>query len=135
VPDNEPLPDVRLNPYRDRAGRLRDASGAAGVVYVRVQPIWRQSGHLWWHRWSEPQESIDLWMILPGGQFADFWLTPGQIDDALIGKWECGQLGTFNGVKLDVTWSAPRSHDASGSRTSSELGSSCHRHDRAPLAA
>ena len=56
APDQEPVHrDFRLNPYRDRAGRLLRRNAPAATLYLRVELWWRQlSGHLWRRRWSEP---------------------------------------------------------------------------------
>lgn len=60
------------------------------------------SGHLWWTRWSAPQEFVILWIETPEGQHTDTWIYPDTLDKELD-EWDRGQF-RYLGVTYRLTW-------------------------------
>ncbi|GIF04734.1 hypothetical protein [Actinoplanes siamensis] len=102
-PPGRAAPDPRLDPYRERAGALFDQGEQIGVVYLRIDTFWRQTGgHLWWRRWSEPSEQVQGYIEFNGGGFDDFYQDAGTMV-AEIGDWGHGRF-PYRGEALQVRW-------------------------------
>jgi hypothetical protein len=57
-----PARDQRLDGFRDRAARVFDEEDSVLLtLYVQTDFRWRRAGgHLWWRRWSHPEEFVLL---------------------------------------------------------------------------
>lgn len=98
-----PARNPRLDQYRHRAARFSDDSGRRGRFYVQPDVISTAiSGHLWWTRWSPPQEFVILWIETPEGEDTDTWILPDDLDDELT-DWARGQF-RYIGETYRLTW-------------------------------
>jgi len=59
-------------------------------------------GHLWWRRWSPPEEFVILWIRTPDHHDTDTWVLP----DDLIGEVDDWDQGIFRwvGEVLQLSW-------------------------------
>ncbi|GAA1121692.1 hypothetical protein [Citricoccus alkalitolerans] len=90
----EEVPHPHLGPYRRRAGRITAPDGSTGLIYINVSVICtRLGGHLWWRRWSAPQEFVMLFVDCPDGLFDDAWLD----GEDLMSEIDTWQRGEFHG--------------------------------------
>ncbi len=102
-PPGRAEPDPRFDPYRERAGALSEEGEDFGVVYLRMDVLWWQTGgRLWWRKWSAPREAVHGYIVFAGGGFDDFF----QEADALVDKLDDWQAGRFpyRGEILRVRW-------------------------------
>ncbi|MDP9444461.1 MAG: hypothetical protein M3P83_09000 [Actinomycetota bacterium] len=98
-----PRPSVAR--YKDRVGRLYRDERELGFVLVRVQSYCEQvGGHLWWRRWSSPEDALDPWTIIDG-TLSDSWLPADAIDDELA-DYDAGRFDYYAEL-LCVTWTDP----------------------------
>lgn len=96
-------PNPRLDRYRHRAARFRNDSGRRGHFYVQPSELATAiSGHLWWKRWSPPQEFVILWIEDPDGRDTDTWILPEDLD-AELDDWDRGQF-RYLGDIYQLTW-------------------------------
>ncbi len=88
-----PIRNIRLDAYRHRAARLRDAAGNLGTMYVEPELVAEQTtGHLWWRKWEPARELVILWIDDPDGGPTDYiWIMPDDLDEE-IDRWEQGQF-------------------------------------------
>jgi hypothetical protein len=99
--------DVRLDPYRERAGILTSAGDRDATLFLRMETWWTQtSGHLWWRQWSEPYEVPHGYMMLVDGGFDD-WLVGRDLLDDELSDWSQNKL-RYVGEILDVNGSTTR---------------------------
>ncbi|HSN44422.1 MAG TPA: hypothetical protein VLR88_10235, partial [Propionibacteriaceae bacterium] len=93
----------RLDPYRHRAAEFRDNKGRRGRFYVEPhQGSTAISGHLWWTRWSPPEEFVILWLETPEGYDTDTSILPEDLPDELD-AWDQGQF-RFLEETYQLTW-------------------------------
>ena len=59
-------------------------------------------GHLWWRRWSPPQEFVILVIQTPDHHFTDDWVSPDELDDELY-DWDQGRF-LYIGETYQLTW-------------------------------
>jgi hypothetical protein len=108
MPWNPPSQDVpphdeRLDPFMDRAGILTAGDVEVGTVVVAAETWWtRVGGHLWWSRWSAPQEVLRGSVRWADGQVADRLSAGEQLEDDLR-EWPAGRF-THAGTAYRVVW-------------------------------
>lgn len=98
--------DSRLDPFRERAGRLTDHEGRQGWVYVRPWVIAnRAGGHLWWRRWG-PQYEVSAGYVLmddDGVPFDGDWVDQRADVAAQVHDWAAGRF-VWIGHDFKVSW-------------------------------
>ena len=95
--------DPRIDAYRGRGAVLTRDGSLVATMYLRGEVWWqRTGGHLWWRRWSSPDEAVHGFMVLADGSFTD-WVNP--VDDLTdeLEDWAAGMF-TWLGEQLQVTW-------------------------------
>lgn len=93
----------RLDPYRHRAARFTDGAGRRGRFYVQPDGVAHKiGGHLWWTRWSPPQEMVALWVETADGYDTDAWILPDDLHDELS-AWDREEF-QFLGETYQLTW-------------------------------
>lgn len=96
--------DSRLDPFRERAGRLTDARGAQGWVFVRPWIIAdRVGGRLWWQRWGTQYEASAGYVLMDGETVPGDWVERRADVAAEVRDWESGRFAWL-GRELKVTW-------------------------------
>ncbi|GIE85475.1 hypothetical protein [Actinoplanes regularis] len=102
-PPGRAEPDPRLDPYRERAGLLSAEGDDFGIIYLRIETCWWQTGgRLWWRRWSEPREQVHGYIVLTSGGFDDFVEDADTIADELD-SWQDGRF-PYRDEVLQVRW-------------------------------
>ncbi len=97
---HQPRPALRR--YQDRVGRLNRGKQEVGLVLALVESYCEQvGGHLWWRRWSTPEDALNLWTIIDG-KFSDSWVPDEVIDDELA-DYDAGRFAYY-GEQLGVVW-------------------------------
>lgn len=87
-PEPEFVPHPGLDPFRGRAGRITNAHGRTGVIFVESSGLLAgPGGHLWWRRWSALHEFVILHVEYSDGRFDEFWLEDEELDEE-IKAWE-----------------------------------------------
>lgn len=95
--------DTRLDPYRERGGRLHRPDGTfVADMYVQPEIYWQQRGILWWRRWSKPTEMVHGYLFYADGHFDDFLATDDELKHDLQG-WSLGRF-LLRGEDLKVFW-------------------------------
>jgi hypothetical protein len=96
--------DSRLDPFRERAGRLTDDDGGQGWVYVRPWVIAnRAGGHLWWQRWGPQFEVSAGYVLMDGDGFPSDWVDQREVDAAEVRDWAAGRF-VWIGRDFRVSW-------------------------------
>lgn len=101
--------DPRLDPYRNRVAAVRSDDGQlCGHLFVKTDFMHEQvGGHLWWRRWSAPEEFAVCYLNAadadsPLPEFTDFWVTPDALDDELA-DWAAARM-TYVGETYALSW-------------------------------
>lgn len=77
--------DSRLNDFRERGGRLlREDGTVLAAIYLQPQVWWTSHGWLWWKRWSNPRETVDVYVLDEHGDvIADYFVWGEGLDEEL----------------------------------------------------
>ena len=93
----------RLDPYRHRAARFSQDPGSIGTFYVQPDVLSTVvGGHLWWQRWSTPEEFVILWIQTPDHRDTDTWVLPDDLGTE-IDDWDQGRF-RWVGETYQLTW-------------------------------
>ena len=99
------VPRAALGRYQERVGRLYRHEREVGSVLVLVQAFSSQvGGHLWWRRWSPPEDALKLWAII-NGTFSDSWM-PEEVVNEELADYDAGRFAYY-GEPLRVAWTDP----------------------------
>ena len=103
-PRGRPEYDPQLDPYRDRAARLRDDAGAGvATMYVEVQGYaTATSGRLWWSRWTPYRESLLISYFFTDGRSTDTFAGPDDLA-GILSEWADGHDDVF-GHWYGIEW-------------------------------
>ena len=92
--------------YANLVGRLYRDEREVGLVLVLMQSYsGHVGGHLWWRRWSTPEDALNLWSVIHG-EFSDHWVPPVPGDDGLdqeLADYDAGRF-PYYGESLRVAW-------------------------------
>ena len=101
--DSESPGDPRLDPFRERAGVLLDHQGEkVADLFLRAEQSWsRVSGHLWWSRWTGPQEVVHA-HLLRDGAVTDRLISGDELDRG-VDDWTGGDFA-HGGTRHRVVW-------------------------------
>ena len=99
--------DVRLDPFRNRAGLVLAVGGDEFArIYLEAETYFELvGGHLWWRVWSKPYELIHGYMLMAGGQFTD-WVSEGVELEQDTADWLGGAF-QYLGIRYHVVWLSP----------------------------
>ncbi|MGO4958426.1 hypothetical protein ACTQ49_14365 [Luteococcus sp. Sow4_B9] len=77
--------DPRLAMIRGKSAHLVDNQGRVIATMLLDGEEWvRQlGGHLWWRRWSQPQETLHGYLVFPDGTFSDWVDQPEDLHPTL----------------------------------------------------
>ena len=72
-------------------------------IFVQVDSLRTQrSGHLWWRKWSEPQEFVVLHIVMDDGTYDEAWLWGDSLEDELH-EWSSGTF-VYQGNEFALQW-------------------------------
>lgn len=81
---------------------LNDQGERVADLFLRAEQSWsRLSGHLWWSRWTGPQEVVHAY-LLRDGSVTD-WLIAGDELDQAVADWTRGEV-RHGGARHRVVW-------------------------------
>ncbi len=98
------VPDPRLDPYRNRVGRLTcDGALAAWILVETGFEAEELGGHLWWRRFGPLREFVVDYVTVNHGQEEWDLLISGEALDARLTEWDQGKFSLGNRT-YSVEW-------------------------------
>ena len=97
--------DPRLDPFRERGGRLLGDDGALlAEVYLQPEVWWTGGGWLWWTSRARPVEVVNAYVIDAQGDITDEYTYPVEALDEAVARWSTGTFELDEDQFLQVVW-------------------------------